>query len=103
MSGEERAAALADLLAETGRQHHRAFADTDGADPEWALWYADHLAGRIDSLVDAPPTKSKIIQCLMNAAEAHAAQDPEGPWSTFYANYLLGLGPAGMSTGRTPT
>ena len=31
---------LAELLVETGHHHHQAYADSDGVDPEWALWYA---------------------------------------------------------------
>ena len=34
---------LADLFLETGHAHHAAFAATDGADPEWPIWYAEHL------------------------------------------------------------
>ncbi len=97
MSGSDRAAALADLLAETGRQHHEAFIDTDGADPEWPLWYANYLSGRIDAFVDVPPTTSKLVQCLVNAADAHATEAPDEPWPSFYAEYILGLGPDRMS------
>lgn len=93
---------LAELLAETGRRHHQAFIETDGDDPEWPLWYADDLSDRIGAFMDVQPTKSKIVQCLMNAAEAHALEGPEEPWPVFYANYLLGLGPAGMETGGSP-
>jgi NAD(P)H-hydrate epimerase len=96
------AAGLAELLMETGQRHHQAFIDTDGVDPEWALWYADHLTGRIDAFVDAEPTKARIIQCLMNAADALARHSPDEPWPPFYANYILGLGPEGMATEHTP-
>ncbi|ETZ99541.1 hypothetical protein I547_5783 [Mycobacterium kansasii 824] len=41
------AAELADLLVETGERHHQAYADTDGADPEWALWYSGYLQARL--------------------------------------------------------
>ena len=34
---------LADLLLEAGCAHHAAFAATDGADPDWAIWYAEFL------------------------------------------------------------
>ena len=34
---------LVDLLVETGRAHQAAFAATDGADPDWPIWYADCL------------------------------------------------------------
>lgn len=103
MSDTGDATRLAELLMETGQLHHEAFIETDGADPEWPLWYADYLSGRIDAFVDAQPTNSKIVQCLVNAAEAHATNSPDEPWPRFYAKYILGLGPAGMSTAHTPT
>ena len=102
MSENSNATQLAELLMDTGQRHHDAFIATDGADPEWPLWYADYLSGRIDQYVDAEPTKSKIIQCLMNAADAHAAHGPNDPWPSFYANYILGLGSAGMSSAHVP-
>lgn len=102
MSGTNDAMRLAELLMATGHQHHEAFIETDGADPEWPLWYADYLSGRIDAFVDARPTKSKIIQCLMNAADAHAIEGPDEPWPPFYANYILGLGPTAMATDHSP-
>ena len=34
---------LEELLRETGEAHHQAYIETDGADPEWPLWYADYL------------------------------------------------------------
>ncbi len=34
---------LVELLRETGRAHHAAFAATDGADPDWSEYYADEF------------------------------------------------------------
>ena len=34
---------LVELLRETGHAHHAAFAATDGADPDWSIWYAEYL------------------------------------------------------------
>ena len=34
---------LVDLFREAGHAHHAAFAATDGADPDWPIWYADYL------------------------------------------------------------
>ena len=33
---------IAKLLRETGHAHHEAFAATDGADPDWPIWYAEY-------------------------------------------------------------
>ena len=39
----DRAGQLKGLLREVGEAHHQAYIETDGADPEWPLWYADYL------------------------------------------------------------
>jgi len=37
------AVSIADLLHEAAETHHRVYRITDGADPDWASWYADWL------------------------------------------------------------
>ena len=34
---------LEGLFREVGEAHHQAYIETDGADPEWPLWYAEYL------------------------------------------------------------
>ncbi len=36
------------------------YIDTDGFDPEWPLYYADHLLGRLNELLGAKLTKSEL-------------------------------------------
>src|SRR5437867_6375182 len=38
---------LAALFREAGAAHHKAFAATDGEDPDWPSWYARYLAPRL--------------------------------------------------------
>ncbi len=102
MTEDARSTGLAELLKETGGRHHQAFAATDGVDPEWPLWYSQYLEGKIDRYLEAEPTRSKIVQCLLNADDAHNTERPNQPWPTFYANYLLGLGPDGMKSSKKP-
>lgn len=42
---------LADVLREAGTTHHKAFAATAGADPEWPTWYAEFLAPRLRAIL----------------------------------------------------
>ena len=35
--------AIIDSLVETAEAHHKAFSATEGEDPDWPIWYADHL------------------------------------------------------------
>jgi glutaredoxin len=76
---------IAELFAETRRAHHTAFAGTDGDDPEWPIWYAEHLQEPLSNALDTPFTKSQLIYCVMDADFEHAARDPESDWSQFYA------------------
>jgi hypothetical protein len=93
---------LADLLTETGHAHHKAFLATDGEDPEWPLWYAEYLEPRIVPHLGMQPTRSRLVQCLLNADERHAASEAAEPWSRFYANYLLNLNADDMSMTESP-
>lgn len=102
MTEHPNASELASLLMDTGHSHHDAFAETKGEDPEWPLWYAKYLQGRIGAHLGTEPTRSKLVQCLVSADEAHQAQHPSEPWPTFYARYFLGLGQEGMRSSSMP-
>lgn len=77
---------LAKLLEETGHAHHKSFISTDGADPEWALWYASHLQIPLSELLNREFTQSLIVYELVRldrTAESGA------PWPEVYAMELL--------------
>ena len=82
---------LRDLLVETGGAHHQAFIDTDGADPDWPIWYADYLVDRLPPLLGSTTTKSKIIHLLMQMEEIRLAESPDADWAQFYADRLGGF------------
>ena len=95
MSSESRIRRLTELFRETGTAHHEAFIKTDGEDPEWALWYADYLHGRLKPFLAAPITRSRAVFCLVGIDDEHRTSDPDSPWTEFYARRLLEcLGPA---------
>jgi glutaredoxin len=80
---------LVDVFLETGRAHHAAFAATDGADPEWPIWYAEHLQAPIYDALRTQFTKSQLIYCVMDADFEHAARAPESAWTEFYADQFI--------------
>ena len=80
--------ALAALFEETGHAHHEAFAATDGADPDWALWYADYLHDRISALLEGEYTKTELVVAFVNADAEHNARFPNVPWPRFFARYF---------------
>jgi glutaredoxin len=80
---------LVDLFRETGHAHHEAFAATDGADPEWPIWYAEHLQAPIADALGTPFTQSQLVYCVMDADFEQAARAPESDWPEFYADQFV--------------
>lgn len=86
----ERRESLAELLLETGHAHHEAFAATDGADPDWSIWYADHLKAPLARRFGMELHRSQLIYCLMDADFEHQARSPDSKWADFYAGEFIG-------------
>lgn len=91
MTGPTTVEDLAALLEHAGRAHHQAFIEEDGEDPEWPLWYAEFLESRMTEVLGKELTRSRLVQCLLNAEEEHVSRGSAGPWPEFYARYILGL------------
>ncbi len=79
---------LRDLLAETGRAHHQAFAEANGEDEDWPIWYAEHMVERLRQQLGISLSKSQLIYCPMDANFEHQAVSPDSPWVEFYADHL---------------
>ena len=80
---------LADLLMETGHHHHQAYIDSDGVDPEWALWYAGYLHARMWDRAGALPTRSQLIYLLLRGEMELAEAGTDTPWPQYYAGIIL--------------
>ena len=86
-------AELAALLQQTADRHHDAFIESDGADPDWALWYAPYLQAHLWERAGRLPTRSELVYLLVGAERAHAASGGDEAWPIAYARHLLsGLG-----------
>ena len=81
---------LAELLREAGRRHHAAFAESDGADPEWALWYAAYLQARLWDRLGRLLTRSEIVYSLIGS-DREAREKGIADWPPLYAERLLEL------------
>jgi len=86
---DEQMSKLAQLLVETGHAHHQAFIETDGADPDWAIWYADYLHEKLPDHLGVTLSKSEIIYQLMRLSFEQALDAPGATWSHYYAQFLL--------------
>ena len=79
---------LEELLLATGQRHHQAFAASNGHDPDWALWYADHMVDRLNTVLDAELTRSDLVYLLVGLSHEQPMMAPGGSWPRFYARTL---------------
>jgi hypothetical protein len=87
---DDRAAKVRDLLHEAAETHHRVYRITDGADDDWASWYANWLV----TLSELPELLGDVVRSeltcalvLLDREYTHGAV-PE-PWDEYYARNLL--------------
>ena len=83
-------AAIAQLLDEASETHHRVYRITDGADDDWASWYADWLLdhSELPELLGARPVRSHLVHALVDLDRAYAHDCAGEPWPAFYATRL---------------
>jgi hypothetical protein len=78
------------VLRGAGEAHHAAYADTDGDDPEWALWYASHVIGDLRAVLHRPElTLSRLVWAFVSCDDAYSAGRRELPWHGFYADCFI--------------
>jgi hypothetical protein len=82
---------LEGLFHEVGEAHHQAYIETDGADPEWPLWYADYLRDKLAPLLDASFTKSELVYLLVMVANEQPLTAPGANWARYYAKRFISL------------
>jgi glutaredoxin len=89
MSREGTCSKIAELIHDTAEAHHQAFQATEGVDPEWPMWYGDHLHPHIQPFLVTQFTKSRLIHCLVQLDDEYNARDPEVAWNEYYARHLV--------------
>jgi hypothetical protein len=82
---------LEELFREVSEAHYQAYIETDGADPEWPLWYAEHCRERLGAELDAAFTKSELVYMLVLVANEQPLRAPGATWSKYYAKFFHGL------------
>ena len=91
MTDTDLARQLEGLFHDVGEAHHKAYIETDGADPEWPLWYADYLRERLGTLLDASFTKSELVHMLVLVANEQPLRAPGANWARYYAKKFIAL------------
>jgi hypothetical protein len=79
------------VLHEAAETHHRVFRIVDGADDDWASWYADWLVNlsELPTLMDAKPVRSELTYLLVNLDKEYTASQQGEPWEAYYARRIL--------------
>ena len=81
---------LSQLLREASETHHRVFRIVDGADDDWASWYAWWLINlsELPTVLDATPVRSELIYLLVNQNTQYIAAQSGKPWEFEYARRI---------------
>jgi hypothetical protein len=79
------------LLHAAGETHHQVFRITDGADDDWASWYADWLIklSELPDLLGGAPVRSELVYTLVKLDKEYTAESPEEKWEDFYASRIM--------------
>jgi hypothetical protein len=82
---------VSSLLREAAETHHRVFRIVDGADDDWASWYADWLINlsELPALLKTKPVRSELVYQLVVLDKLYTADSPDEPWDSYYASRLL--------------
>lgn len=88
---DERTAKISSLLHEAGETHHRVYRITDGADDDWASFYADWLIrlSELPDLLSTKPVPSELVYLLVKLDKDYGNETTEQKWEDYYAERLL--------------
>src|SRR6184192_939064 len=81
---------VSELLHEAAETHHRVYRIVDGADDDWASWYADWLIklSELPSLLGTTPVRSELVYMLVRLDKEYGEAQPAERWEDFYAARL---------------
>jgi hypothetical protein len=84
---------VAAILHDAAETHHGVWAITEGADDDWATWYADWLVNlsRLPDALGRHPVRSHLTHALVQLDRGFAASGDAGPWEAWYAARLSDL------------
>jgi hypothetical protein len=82
---------LAELLHEAAETHHRVFRITDGADDDWASWYAEWLVtlSELPELLGTKVVRSELTYLLVRLDKEYTERRLDERWEDYYARELV--------------
>jgi hypothetical protein len=88
---DERGTKVAGLLHEAAETHHQVFRITDGADDDWASWYAEWLVtlSELSELLGAKVVRSELTYLLVRLDKEYTERRVTERWEDYYARELV--------------
>ena len=87
---QQRKATIAALLHQTGEDHFATHKETNGDDPEWPIWYADHLLENgFATLLEAKLLRSDLIYLLVLVDKQQKSEAPGAQWERYYTDFFV--------------
>jgi hypothetical protein len=88
---DERSVKVRELLHEAAETHHQVFRITDGADDDWASWYANWLVtlSELPELLGGKLVRSELTWLLVGLDKQYTERRPDQAWEDYYAQELL--------------
>jgi hypothetical protein len=82
---------IGSLLHEAGETHHRVCRIVDGADDDWASWYADWLINlsELPALLGVKLVRTELTYLLVSLDKDYTVSQPGEPWETYYAQRIF--------------
>ena len=82
---------ISGLLHEAAETHHRVFRIVDGADDDWASWYAQWLIdlSELPEVLGSRPVRSELTYLLVGLDKQYTAENPGESWERYYARRIL--------------
>lgn len=87
----DRHARVSALLSEVAELHRRVYRIVDGADDDWASWYADWLIrlSELPQVLDVTPVRSELVFVLVGLDRAYTNEQPADRWEDYYAGRMV--------------
>ena len=88
---DERHSRVSELLHEAAETHHRVFRIINGADDDWASWYANWLVtlSELPELLSAEVVRSELTYLLVRLDKEYTERHPDQRWEDYYAQELV--------------
>lgn len=82
---------IAAVLRQAAETHHTVWAISDGADDDWASWYADWLVNlsRLPDALGRTPVRSAVTHALVQVERDFKESGTDEAWERWYAERLL--------------